>query len=192
MEKEKLEGLLIDYIDNRLNAVDRRTVEQEQMTNREARKLYDELKEVISVMEQSAPLAPSSALKEKFQKDLNDAQRSARRSKTIFFNPTFYRVAAAFALMLMSGAIGFWISKNNEQQQRIAEIEREMLRVECEGLREAREGMTRSRSREELNLVDDRRSAKVFESLWSAEDVVHQDNDWETESVYFSCDEDFD
>ena len=126
MEKEKLEGLLIDYIDNRLNAVDRRTVEQELMTNREARKLYDELKEVISVMEQSAPLAPSSALKEKFQKDLNDAQRSARRSKTIFFNPTFYRVAAAFALMLMSGAIGFWISKNNEQQQRIAEIEREM------------------------------------------------------------------
>lgn len=126
MEKEKLESLLIDYIDNRLNAVDRHTVEQELMTNSDARKLYDELKEVISIMEQSAPLTPSSALKKRFQKDLSDAQRNARRSQTIFFNPAYYRVAAAVALMILSGAIGFWISKNNAQQQRMAEIEREM------------------------------------------------------------------
>ena len=126
MEKEKLEGLLIDYIDNRLNAVDRYTIEHELMNNRDARKLYDELKEVISLMESSAPLKPTSSLKDKFHKDLTDAIHNAEQSKTIFFRPAFYRVAAAVALMIISGAIGFWISKNNAEQQRLAQIEREM------------------------------------------------------------------
>ena len=126
MEKEKLEGLLIDYIDNRLNAIDKDTVEQELLHNTEARKLYNELKEIITVMEQSAPFEPTSNLKEKFNKDLTAARVDADRSKTIFFSPGFYRVAAAVALMILSGAIGFWISKNNAQQERLAQIEKEM------------------------------------------------------------------
>jgi len=126
MEKEKLEGLLIDYIDNRLNAVDRDTIEQELLHNVEARKLYNELKEIITVMEQSAPFEPTSNLKEKFHKDLTAERVTANRSKTIFFTPAFYRVAAAVALMIISGAIGFWISKNNAQQERLAQIEKEM------------------------------------------------------------------
>ena len=126
MEKEKLESLLIEYIDNRLNAVDRHTVEQELLNNAESRKLYEELKEVIFLMETSTPLKPSSSLKDKFDKDLTDAIHSVERSKTLFFSPAFYRVAAAVALMVISGAVGFWISKNNAQQARMAQIEREM------------------------------------------------------------------
>lgn len=126
MEKEKLESLLIEYIDNRLNAVDRHTIEQELLNNPDARKLYEELKEVIFLMETSTPLKPSSSLKDKFDKDLTDAIHNVEGLKTIFFTPAFYRVAAAVALMVISGAVGFWISNNNAQQERLAQIEREM------------------------------------------------------------------
>ncbi|MEX2233764.1 MAG: hypothetical protein WD824_16485 [Cyclobacteriaceae bacterium] len=126
MEKEKLEGLLIDYIDNNLNAVDRHMIEQELLQNADARRLYEELKEVIQAMEQSAPLLPSSMLRKNFDKVLNEEITASSRRRTIFFQPAFYRVAAAVALMILSGAIGFWINKNNEQQNRLAAIEKEM------------------------------------------------------------------
>ncbi|HET9486889.1 MAG TPA: HEAT repeat domain-containing protein [Chryseosolibacter sp.] len=126
MEKEKLEGLIIDYIDGRLNTVDRHLVEEELLNNADARKLYEELKEVLIVMEQSAPMEPSANLKGNFEKNLKAEIVQSTRGRTIFFRPVFYRAAAAVALMILSGAIGFWISKNNDQNARLAEIEKEM------------------------------------------------------------------
>lgn len=126
MEKEKLEGLIIDYIDDRLNAVDKHVVEQELIRNEGARKLYEELKEVMAAMDQSAPLVPSSALKINFERNLKQAVSSSRQLKTVFFSPSFYRVAAAIALVVISGGIGFWISENSEQQRKLAAIEKEM------------------------------------------------------------------
>lgn len=126
MEREKLESMLIDYIDNRLNTVDRHLIEQELLRSDDTRKLYEELREVISVMEQSAALTPPSTLSQKFQGDLHAEMKVSSRSKTIFFDPRLYRVAAAVALMIISGAIGFWISKNNAHEERLAQIEKEM------------------------------------------------------------------
>ena len=125
MEKEKMESLLIDYIDNRLNAVDKHVIEEELRQNPDAFKLYGELKEVIQAMEQSPPLKPSAAIKENFDKILKDEAASAK-SGTIFLQPAFFRIAAAVALLILGGGIGFWISKNNEHQNRLADIEREM------------------------------------------------------------------
>jgi len=125
MEKEKLEGMLIDYIDNRLNTVDRHFIEQELLANHDTRKLYEELRELISIMEQSSPLEPPSTLNQKFQDDLK-AEMSVSGPKSIFFSPGLYRVAAAVALMIISGAVGFWISRNNAQEARMAQIEQEM------------------------------------------------------------------
>src|SRR5687768_1554982 len=101
MEKEKLEGLLIDYIDNNINAVDRHMIEQELLQNADVRKLYQELKEVIHLMEQSAPLLPSPMLKKNFDKVLNEEIAASNRSRMLFFRPSFYRVAAAVALMIL-------------------------------------------------------------------------------------------
>lgn len=117
--------MLIDYIDNRLNTVDRHFIEQELLANHDTRKLYEELREVISIMEQSSPLEPPSTLKHKFQEDLK-TKMSVSRPKTIFFSPSLYRVAAAVALMIISGAVGFWISKDRAQEARLAQIEQEM------------------------------------------------------------------
>jgi hypothetical protein len=126
MEKEKLEGLIIDYIDGGLDDADRQFIEQELMKNEEARKLYEELREVIQVMEKSGDLEPSGKLKAAFDKILKEEVASSSKTRTIFFRPEFYRAAAAVALLVLSGAIGFWISKNNSQQQELAELQKEM------------------------------------------------------------------
>jgi HEAT repeat protein len=124
MEKEKLEGLLIDYIDNKLNSVDRHMIEQELVRNAEAYRLYEELKEVMHVMEKSARLEPSAKLKANFEDLLKAEMAESRSSKTIFFQPAFYRVAAAVALLILGGTIGFYISKQHDA--RIAKLEQEM------------------------------------------------------------------
>jgi hypothetical protein len=124
MEKEKLESLLIDYIDNRLNSVDRQTIEKELVSNPAAYKLYEELKEVMYVMDKSARIEPSTALKTNFDNLLKEELASSRQTKTIFFQPAFYRVAAAIALLIIGGGIGFFLSKQNDD--RLARIEKQL------------------------------------------------------------------
>jgi hypothetical protein len=126
MEKEKLESLIIDYIDNKLNAVDRQILEQELMKNAEAYRLYEELKEVIQVMDKAARFEPSNKLKDGFDEMLRNEIKASMQTKTIFFQPAVYRVAAAVALLILGGGIGFWISKQNDQRDRIAAIEKQM------------------------------------------------------------------
>lgn len=116
MEKQKLESMLIDYIDNRLNTVDKRAVEQELVSNAEAYKLYEELKEVMHLMDRSARLEPSAKLRTGFDDLLKEEMASARQTKTVLFRPALYRVAAAVALLILGGGIGFWISHQHEAQ----------------------------------------------------------------------------
>lgn len=126
MEKEKMEALLIDYIDDRLNAVDKQTIEHELRNNADARKLYGELKEVISLMEHSSTFDPSPKLKHNFEKDLSKAIAGASGGRAIIFTPAFYKMAAAVALMVISGAVGYWISKDRQQRDELTQIQKDM------------------------------------------------------------------
>lgn len=126
MEREKLESLIIDYIDNKLTSDDRRMVEQELVANPEAYKLYEELKEIIHVIERSAQLDPSDSLKAGFEKILQEQISGAPRGRSILLHPSFYRAAAAVTLILLSGAIGFWISRTYSQNDRLAAVEKQM------------------------------------------------------------------
>jgi hypothetical protein len=128
MEKQKLESLLIDYIDNKLNTVDRHNVEQELVRNPDAYKLYEELKEVMHVMDRSARLEPTTKLKSGFEDLLRAEIAAERKTKTVFFQPAFYRVAAAVALLIMGAGIGYWINEKNDE--RIARIEDQMRKQE--------------------------------------------------------------
>jgi hypothetical protein len=121
MEKEKLESLLIDYIDNKLNSVDRHVVEQELVRNPDAYKLYEELKEVMHVMDRAARLEPSQNLKTNFDDLLKQEMTSQRSAKTVIFQPAFYRVAAAVALLMLGGTIGFYINERNDELRIIKE-----------------------------------------------------------------------
>ncbi len=125
MEKEKLESMFIDYIDGRLSEADRHSVEEELMRNEDARKLYEELKEVISAMEESASIDPSPRLRKNFEAYLKQ-ELTSTDGKTRFLNPTLYKVAAAIALVIIGAGLGFWINENNTRRQHLAEIEKEM------------------------------------------------------------------
>ena len=113
MEKEKIEGLLIDYIDGKLSEADKLLVEKELVQNEETYKLYDQLKEVMRLMVNSSKFEPSSKLRSGFDSLLKSELNATKEAKTIFFQPTFYRVAAAVALLIVGGGIGFLISNQH-------------------------------------------------------------------------------
>jgi anti-sigma factor RsiW len=127
MDNEKLEMLLIDYIDGKLTDAERQQVEQELVRNEQAFRVYEQLKEVIHTIDKSKKLEPSHHLKKQFDEFLAaEIKTSKKETKIILFQPAFYRVAAAVALLVVGGGIGFWISRHNDQQQRLIAIEREL------------------------------------------------------------------
>ncbi len=83
MENEKLESLLIDYIDGKLSEAEKHQVEQELMRNSEAFKKYEQLKEVIQLMGKSTSLEPSSKLKHSFEDALKNEIASSKQTKVI-------------------------------------------------------------------------------------------------------------
>jgi anti-sigma factor RsiW len=126
MDIEKFEALIIDYIDGRLSEAEKAEVEQELMRNEKAFTLYEQLKEVIHAMDRAEKFEPSAQLKPRFEAALRAEMDSLQPTKTLFFQPTYYRVAAAIVLLIVGGGIGFWISKYNDQQQELQALANEM------------------------------------------------------------------
>ena len=132
MDSDKLEMQLIDYIDGRLSEAERHQVEQELVKNEKAFRLYEQLKEVIHAIDKAKKLEPTDQLKQQFDEFLKaEIKATKKETKSIFFQPAFYRVAAAVALLIVGGGIGFWISQQNTQRQQIAEIEKELLETKA-------------------------------------------------------------
>lgn len=129
MKKEKLESLIIDYIDNKLDPADRHTIEQELVANPEAYKLFEELKEVMRLMDRASSLQPSLSSRAGFDDMLKNERASLKKGRTVFLPSTFYRAAAAVALLVIGGGIGFWISRQNDQEARILAMEKEITRT---------------------------------------------------------------
>ncbi len=172
MEKEKLESLLIDYIDNKLNSADRRMIEHELIRNGDANALYKHLKEMISVMDKSAEFVPSPKLKSGFNEILKQEMEAYEKTKSVYFLPSFYRMAAAIALLIMGGGIGFWISNNNAQHERLAIIEKEMeeTRKQLESTKQMMLGMMEN----ELSASQRIQGVNVARKLSKPDDEVVQ------------------
>ncbi|WKZ60140.1 MAG: HEAT repeat domain-containing protein [Cyclobacteriaceae bacterium] len=126
MDQETLLGMIIDYIDGKLNEVDKQVIEQELVKNADAYKLYEQLKEVMQVMDKSEKLEPSEKLMQKFEAALQVEINEEQKSKTVFFTPAWYRAAAAAALLIVGGGVGYWISQQNQQRSELAALQLEM------------------------------------------------------------------
>ncbi len=121
MEAEKLEGLLIDYLDGKLSETERQMVEQELARNPEVFRLYEQLQEVLRAIENSSEIEPGINLQQNFDKALKTEMQTSRRTGwQVFFQPVIYRAAAAVVLLASGVAIGFWINQN---QQRDADLQ---------------------------------------------------------------------
>jgi len=126
MDKELLEGMLIDYIDGTLSEADRVKVEQEIAKNEEAYKLYEQLREVITAMDKSEKFEPGSNVKASFERAIQEELAKSKQGKTVFFQPVYFRAAAAVLLVISGIAIGNWISKNNAREEQIAKLQQEV------------------------------------------------------------------
>ncbi len=125
MEKEKLESLLIDYIDGALDPAESRQVKEMLSSNKEARQLYEELKEVMHGMDNTHLLESKPGHRKTFEQNLKEEMTSSG-SKQVFFTPVIYRAAAAVALVMLGLAGGYWINKNNQHEQELAALRQEM------------------------------------------------------------------
>ncbi|MEK6782712.1 MAG: HEAT repeat domain-containing protein [Bacteroidota bacterium] len=128
MEKEKLESLLIDYIDGKLSEADRALVEQELAKSEEAYSMYEQLREVIQAMKKSLPIEPGISLKRDFDKFLKAELESIQKpkGKVVSFQSYAYRIAAGVAFVILSVSIGYQVNKNYRQEQELARLKSEM------------------------------------------------------------------
>ena len=126
MEKEKLETLLIDYIDGKLNDTERHDVEQLLVANPDAFKTYEQLKEVIHAMQASAKMEPTPRLKRGFEQLLREEEIGLKKGR-VFFQPSTFRVAAAVAFVVLGGAIAFIIARQNQQSRELKQTLMAML-----------------------------------------------------------------
>lgn len=129
MDKEKLEGLLIDYIDGKLNSVDKHFVEQELLKNPKSFQLYEQLKEVIQMMNRKVPVEPSANLRESFDLLLATEIKNSPKGKLVALSPWWYRIAAAIAFLVVGLSLGFWISAYNQRKADIARSKAEKERT---------------------------------------------------------------
>ncbi|MBK5278927.1 MAG: HEAT repeat domain-containing protein [Bacteroidia bacterium] len=130
MEKEKLETMLIDYIDGKLDHADSLLVEQELAKNEAAATLYEQLCEVINVMEKATPIEPADSLRRDFDKFLkSEIERTGStkpRGGSVFFQTNVYRIAAGIVLVLLAVSIAYQVNKNNRQEQELVKLKTEM------------------------------------------------------------------
>jgi hypothetical protein len=126
MEREKLESMLIEYIDGKLNEIDRLAIEKELMTNPDSYKKYEQLKEVIQLMDRVEVLKPADRIKLKFEEDLQKEMGSVQSGRILSFSTGWYRAAAAVVLLVVGGGAGYLISRYMEKDGQLVAMQKEM------------------------------------------------------------------
>ena len=124
MEKDKLESLLIDYIDGVLSAEEREQVEKMLREDVQVKQLLDELKAVMHEMSEAKQWEPSDRLKVNFLKSLQEENRSG--GKQVWMSPFAWRMAAAVALVMSGVVIGYFLNKNYQQEQEMLALKKQM------------------------------------------------------------------
>ena len=127
MDKEKLESMLIDYIDCKLTEADKAIVERELAQSKEVNQLSEQLREVMNAMEKSERLEPGARLRDSFNKLLKDEIAKQKSSRTIsLFQPTVYRMAAGLVLVMAGIGIGYWVNKNQQREDELLALKKEI------------------------------------------------------------------
>jgi len=162
MEKEKLESLLIEYIDGKLNDAEKQFIEKELSEHEEVYALYRQLKEIIGMMDETPMIEPSENFHAEFDRLLKK-EISKKETPVIFFSPAFFRVAASLALLIMAGGIGWWIITFQRQQAAL-----ESMRKEMEATKSVMMAMLDNRQSASQRL----RGANVAYKMGSADDEI--------------------
>ncbi|MCW5909427.1 MAG: HEAT repeat domain-containing protein [Cyclobacteriaceae bacterium] len=126
MDKQKWESRLIDYIDGKAGEAERVAIEQELLHNESVRNLYNQLAEIMGAMNHAHVLEPSGKLKVNFEQALQQEIAAQQKTKTVFFSPVVYRVAAGFILLMAGLAIGYKINQNQIKTQELEALRQQV------------------------------------------------------------------
>lgn len=126
MINETTQQQVLNYIEGKLSEEERKQVEQLLKDNTEVRNWYEQIKEINSVINSSKEWKPSAALRESFSAMLQQELETEKKSKSLFFNPVFYRAAAAIVLLVTLGSLGFWYSNQQAKDAEILALRKEM------------------------------------------------------------------
>lgn len=132
MERDKLESMLIEYIDGTLTEAERKLVEAELERSEDARKLHAQLAEVLQQMNTSSELVPGDALRKSFDHFLAQEISFRAEARSVNMIPMFYRIAAAVVVLMVAGVAAYWIQRDRENQARLAKLERELMATKQE------------------------------------------------------------
>ncbi|HOO11218.1 MAG TPA: HEAT repeat domain-containing protein [Cyclobacteriaceae bacterium] len=152
MEKEKLESLLIDYIDGGLTAAARAGVEQLLSTDKAAMQLYKELKEVTLAMQEAPSLDREAGHERIFEANVKK-ELAAWYPSRVFLRPVFYRVAAAIALVIAGLAGGYWLHKGNQNARELAALRKEVEETKQTMMAMLSDGQSASRRMQGVNVA---------------------------------------
>jgi hypothetical protein len=112
MEKEKLESMMIEYVDGTLNDADHKLVAEMIANDPAATKLHEQTKEILRVLYNAVKVEPSAKLKANFEKLLQEEQQ--KKGKVVSFSfslPQVYRMAAGVALVISVGLAAYWFQE---------------------------------------------------------------------------------
>ncbi len=117
MEEDKLIQLLTDYLDGNLSKDEIREVEKELANNAAARKMLEQLKEVLGTIENTNEFEPSQKLQQNFDAFLAAEINKKEGGKIIFFQSVYFKVAAAVLMLIVVGGVGYFIGGQQNQNQ---------------------------------------------------------------------------
>ena len=126
MEKEKLESIIIDYIDGTLSDAEKAEFEQLLSNSKEASQLYLELREVIIKMDEVDEWKAPFGHEHLFENNLRAEIAVKQSSHIISFRPIIYKVAAGIALVVVGLAGGFLLNERNRSANELAVLRKEM------------------------------------------------------------------
>lgn len=126
MEKEKLESLLIDYIDGRLSPESKAAAEDMIAQDASARQLYEQLRAVMSAMDGAKDIEPGQRLRNSFDSMLAKEMAKGKPSRTVFFQPVVYRIAAGIVLVIAAFYGGNAIIRSNQQEAELQALKKEV------------------------------------------------------------------
>ncbi|HRE65676.1 MAG TPA: HEAT repeat domain-containing protein [Cyclobacteriaceae bacterium] len=127
MDRQKWEGRLIDYIDGNATEAERAAIEHELLHNEAVRTLYNQLAELMGVINEAKVQEPSTSMKANFEKTLQEELAiQTKPKKTILFSPVLYRVAAGFVLLMAGLAIGYKINQSNIESDKLVQLQKEV------------------------------------------------------------------
>lgn len=126
MIDEETQQQLIDYVDGTLPDNERATLTERLAQEPELATYLEQIKTVSASMKRAAEWKPSPALRESFNALLNQEMANQDQGRVVSLMPTYYRVAAAVALLIVAGGIGFWTVDQWQERQEMAQLKKEL------------------------------------------------------------------